>query len=224
MALFNKKAAPVLAPVKAGKKEKAKVQIEGLLAYAQIDAAIKALEALKGSFEPKVKGDAFAAMLTQCGNRAPESFTGFEGDATGSMEFRKRGTNSALKAEEQALLLQHGITPNEEIICPELFAINPAYAADSELLGKVEAALAGVVPEDFIVQQEKKSKFVVTEENMDAVFAARPNLAAAEFEALVRTVIVQAVKPKLAKTDFDEIMGAVAKLCKADEQSDVTEA
>lgn len=223
MAMF-KKAAPIVVAPKAGKKEKRQVQIEGLQSYAQIDAAIKALEALKGSFEPAVKGAAFAAMLAECGSRSPESFTGVDGEATASMEFRKRGTNSALKDEEVALLQAHGITPHEEELCPELFAINPAYAADSALLEKVEAALTGIVPEDFIVQQAKKSKMVVTEENMDAVFALRPKLTNdTEFTTLVKTVITQAVKPKLAKTDFDEIMAAVAKLCKKDE-SEVAEA
>lgn len=224
MALF-KKAAPIVAAPKAGKKEKAVHAIEGLESYAQIDAAIKALEALKGSFEPAVKGAAFNTMLATCGSRAPESFTGVDGAATASMEFRKRGTNSALKEEEVALLLANGVTPFEQEICPELFAINPKYAADDKLLEKVEAALSGIVPEDFIVQQAKISKMVVTDDNVDAVFALRPKLADdAQFGALVKTVITQAVKAKLAKTDFDEIMAAVAVLCKKSEASDVEEA
>lgn len=206
--------ATVLAPVKTakGKAEKKQIPIDGLLAYAQIGAAIKALEALQASYEPQVKDAAFAEMLVLAGNAKPESFTGVDGIATGSMEFRKRGTNSALKEEEQALLQAHGIVPHKEVLCQELFAINPKYAADGALLGKVEKALAKIVPEDFIVQQAEKSKMVVTDANVDEVFAARPKLTSDVFASLVKTVITQAVKPKLAETNFDNIMADIAKL------------
>lgn len=212
MGLFAK--AATLAPVKSvkGKAEKKQIPIEGLEAYAQIDSAIKALEALKASYEPQVKGLAFNEMLLLAGNSKPESFVGVDGIATGSMEFRKRGTNSPLKDEEHELLLRAGIVPHKEVICQELFAINPKYAADNALLGKVEKALAKVVPEDFIVQQAEKSKMVVTDANVDEVFAARPKLAKDEFEALVKVVITQAVKPKLSETNFDDIMASIAKL------------
>ena len=207
------KAAP-LAPVKAakGKAEKKQIPIDGLLAYAQIGAAIKALEALQASYEPEVKGAAFAQMMILAGNSKPESFTGVDGIATGSMEFRKRGTNSALKDDEVSLLQEQGIYPHKEVICQELFAINPKYAGDALLLGKVEQALASVVPEDFIVQQAEKSKMVVTDDNVDAVFAARPKLTTDVFTSLVKTVITQAVKPKLAETNFNNIMADIAKL------------
>lgn len=223
MAMFAN--ATILAPVKTakGKAEKKQIPIDGLLAYAQIGAAIKALEALQASYEPQVKGTAFAEMLMLAGNSKPESFTGVEGIATGSMEFRKRGTNSPLKEEEQALLQTHGINPHKEVLCQALFAINPKYAADGALLGKVEKALAKIVPEDFIVQQAEKSKMVVTEANVDEVFAARPKLNRDEFEELVKVVITQAVKPKLAETNFDDIMAAIAGLI-AKQETTVEEA
>ena len=223
MALFAK--AATLAPVKTakGKAEKKQIPIEGLEAYAKIGAAIKALEALQASYEPQVKAFAFNEMVLMTGSSRPESFTGVDGIATGSMEFRKRGTNSALKGEEQALLQTHGIVPHKEVICQELFAINPKYAADALLLGKVEQALASIVPEDFIVQQAEQSKMVVTDANVDEVFAARPKLNKDVFESLIKVVITQAVKPKLSETNFDNIMADIAVLI-AKQESAVEEA
>lgn len=217
MALFSKPAA--LAPAKTGKAAKPakkEIAIEGLQSLAQVDAAIKALEGLKASLEPKVKANAFTAFVNMADGTKPDSFTGLDGDASASMELRKRGTNSALKVDEVILLQRHGINPLKEVICPELFAINPKYAGDAALLGKVETALADIVPEDFIVQQAEVSKQVVTEDNVGAVFAAKSKLTRDEFEALVKVVTTQAIKAKLTETNFDKIMADVAKLISAD--------
>lgn len=227
MALFSSAAA--IAPAKSGKAvkpAKKEIPIEGLLSFAQIDAAIKALEGLKGTYESKVKGAAMTCFLGFSGNERPDSFTGIDGavnEATASMELRKRGTNSALNAEQVALLQAHGIQPLREVTCRELYAINPKYAGDGELLGKVETALESIVPTDFIVKQDEISKMVVTDANVDAVFAAKSTLSAADFEAMVKVVTTQAVKAKLAKTDFNEIMAAVAAMLQADD-SEVEEA
>jgi hypothetical protein len=215
------KAASLTPTIKAGAAGKARkeIPIDGLFAYANIDAAIKALEGLKASYEPKVKGLAFDSFMTLCtaDNKKPESFTGTDGDATASMELRKRGTNSPLKEEEQALLLSNGFTPIKQLVTQQLFAINPKYAADAKLLGSVEAALSKVkgLPEDFIVQQDEVSKMVVSEANVDEVFAARPKLNKDTFEQLVKIVTTQAVKPKLAETDFNNVMAKIAKLLTA---------
>lgn len=218
--------APAKSAAKAGATRK-EIPIDGLEAYANIDAAIKALEGLKATFEPQVKGKAFAEFMTlaAANNTKPDSFTGVEGIATASMELRKRGTNSALKTEEHALMLKHGFAPTEEIITPELLAINPKYAADTKLLEKVEKALGKVtgLPEDFIVKQEQVSKMVVSEANVTEVFAARPKLAKDDFEAIVKIVTTQAVKPKLAETDFTAIMAKIAELL-VPADSDVEEA
>jgi hypothetical protein len=220
MALFSTAAS--IAPAKTGKSAKPakkEIPIEGLFAYANIDAAIKALEGLKASFEPQVKGNAFKAFMAMEGGVKPESFTGVEESATASMELRKRGTNSALKADEVILLQQHKINPLKEITCRELFAINPKYAADAELLGKVEQALADVVPEDFIVKQDEISKMVVTDENVNEVFAAKTSLNKDVFESLVKVVTTQAVKAKLTQINFDNVMAEIAKLLKKDESA-----
>lgn len=212
MGMFKNAAKIEAKPTAAAKATKKEIPIEGLEAMANIDAAIKALEGLKASFEPKVKERALQAALLMSNGRKPDSFVGVDGIATGSMEFRKRGTNSALKEEENALLAAHGILSAKETIAPELFAINPKYAADGDLLGKVEAALAAIVPDDFIVKQEEKSKMVVSEANVEDVFKLQGKVKADEFESLVKVVITQAVKPKLAETNFDNVMAAIAKL------------
>ena len=109
------------------------------------------------------------------------------------------------------------------MLCPELYAINPKYAGDGDLLGKVSAALSDIVPADFIVKQDEKSKQVVTDANVDEVFAAKSKLTKDEFEALVRVVTTQALKPKLATTNFTTVMAEVAKLLEQD-KSEVEEA
>ena len=199
--------------------------IEGLSDLAAINAMMTALEGLKASIETSVKAQAFNSFMSLTGvGVKPDSFTGIEKNATGSMELRKRGTNSALSTDEAAVLVSHGITPFKEVIAPELFGINPKYAGDEEIMLKVEQALSEVddLPEDFIVKQEEKSKLVVSEANMTEAFAAKNKLSAEAYEALVRIVTTQAVKPKTSDS-FEAIADRVKAMMTKDE-SEVEEA
>ena len=207
MSLFAK--AAVVETVKSGKakSEKKQIPISNLQAYAEVDAMIKALEGLQASLGAQIKEAGFGAFMNMAHGSKPESFTGVDGIATASIEMRKRGTNSALTVDEQVMLQAAGIIPHKEVLCKELFAINPVYAGDNDLLGKVSAAIESFVPVDFIVQQAEKSKYVVSEDNVAAVFAM-PKLDS----KLVSAVTTMAIKAKLVTVNFAEISSNVAAL------------
>lgn len=169
MAMFDKAKTIVPAPKKKLAKEKAEIEIAGIEHLAMIDALQKTLETVRGTLEAEVKTTAaerFAAHIQQTGQR-PENFTGIEGEAFASIQFRRRSSAYALSEEAVALLRDNEIEPHKEVVTPQLFAINPAYASDEVLLAKVEKALAKIVPDDFIVVQAEASKLVATEDTLN---------------------------------------------------------
>lgn len=194
---------PVAAKSSSG-KDRAEFQMSGLEQLAQVDALIKSLEGIKGTLDADVKAQALELFIEHANGKRPESFRGLEGTASASVELRKRATTSPLTPEQQVLLAAAGIKGEKVITTNKMFGINPKYAEDNSLLAKVEAALAGIVPTDFIVLQEEKSKIVVTDQAIDAVFKADE-----ADRALVETVCVLAIKPKLESTDIGSIIDNV---------------
>jgi hypothetical protein len=147
---------------------------------------------MKATLETEVKVAGFSKFMEIANGTRPTSFEGIDGDATASVELRKRGTNSALNDDEVAALATAGIVPFKQVVTNGLFAINPKYAEDATLLGKVEKALAKIVPEDFIVQQEEVSKNVVSDEMLDAAFRDGKS------PAIIELLTTMALKPKLS--------------------------
>ena len=191
------------------KATKAEVTMPGLQQYAELKALQTAIEAVIGTMESEIKGQAFDMFIETAEetHKAPESFNGVEGIASVNVQMRKRGTNSPLKIEELEILEKAGLKAFEETSVQELFAINPTYAADSKLLGKVSKALEKIVPEDFIMKQEKKAKMVVSAETMKSAFKMAtidPNV--------IRVVTTMALKPKLESVDIDAILADVKDL------------
>jgi hypothetical protein len=179
-------------PTAKAKKDKLQIEVSGLADLAKLDALIKAATAMKATLETEIKTFGFDQFMEMAGGTRPSSFEGTDGVATASVELRKRGTNSALNEEEVAALQAAGITPFKQIVTNGLFAINPKYAEDATLLGKVEKSLAKIVPEDFIVRQDEVSKLVVSDEILDEAFrTAKP----APVLAIMTTM---ALKPKLS--------------------------
>lgn len=179
------------------KKERDEVPMAQLQSLCEIKALIQSLTATAATLETEIKDAGFEHFMELETNTRPESFRGTDGLASASIEMRKRSTNSPLNEDEVKVLEAHKVTPHKQVITTGLFAINPAYAADQTLLAKVEKALAKVVPEDFIVQQEEVAKLVVTDEMLDAAFkrrAAEPKVA----RVLIELMTVMAIKPKLA--------------------------
>lgn len=218
------KTAKVIAkPAAAKKSTKEEINIGNLKSYAELKSLIASLEGIAGSMEAGIKAesrDIFINMAAQNGKR-PESFRGIDGTASASVEMRKRSTMSVLTSDQQALLATLNIKGETVIVTQELYGINPAYAEDADMLGQVEAALSGIVPEDFIIKQEGKSKVVVNDDCMDAVFKAievhaksaktdvQKDAAIAQARALVECVGVLALKPKLEVTDIGSIFDSV---------------
>lgn len=187
------------------KDKKDKVAVGGLELLAELDAAIKALSTLKAAVDADVKEFGFQHLVSKAkaDGKRPESFRGVEGIASASIEMRKRGTNSALNAQECELIRNAGLEPTEEVMIPEMFGINPVHAANTEMLARVEAALVDIVPADFIVKQDKKSKFVVSDEVIEKAFANRCD------PEVLRAVTCMAVKPKLETTDIATILDGI---------------
>jgi hypothetical protein len=173
-----------------------------------VDALMKTLDTIRGTIEAEVKGAAllyFSAHIQATGQR-PESFKGTEGGASASLELRRKGSNIALSEAAVALLREHGLEPAREVVVPQLFGINPTHAQNKELLAKVEAALAGIVPQDFIVLQEEKAKFTVNEETLNAAIAKRCP------PEVISCMTTLACKPKLLKTNLMQILEFVRGL------------
>lgn len=207
--LFTK-AAPIVSPKAAkAKAEKTTVQMSGVQQYAELKALAAAIAAVVGTLEAEIKGEAFDMFMEKAAEtkRAPESFNGSEGYATVNVQMRKRGTNSPLNEGELAVLEAAGIPAYEEVGVVEMFGINPVYAADDKLLSKVSKALEKIVPEDFIVKQEKKAKMVVSNDTLEAAFKmAKLN------PDVVKVVTTLALKPKLESIDIDTILADVKDL------------
>jgi hypothetical protein len=185
-----------------GKKAKKQVSVDGMEFYAQLDAAVKAIGALQGAVKSELQQTVLAEFMAeiQQGGGKPESFEAIEGTATASVQLRKRGTNSPLSEGEREILEAANIPVHEEIIVPELYAINQEFAADTELMLKVEAALTGVVPEGFFALQAKKSKFVVSDDTLKAAFRTVPS------EEVVNIVTTLAFRPALSTVDLPTIL------------------
>lgn len=203
MSLF-KNAEKIEAPAaKKGKKaEKPGVQMSGLQTLTEIDTLIKTLTALKGTYEEQVKKEAYDYFVEHADGKRPENFRGVEGNASASIELRKRSSASALSEAEVTLLKSHGIAAEKKIVTQQLFGINPKYASDDKLLDKVSKAISKFVPEDFIVVQEEKSAMIVSDEAIEKVFTLKP----AVLHDIMGTVTTLAIKPKLEEVDIDEVI------------------
>lgn len=188
------------------KAEKEVIEIQNLAHLAEIDAAIKALSALKESYEHGVKEralDHFASFA-----KKPENCDGVDPDdstATASVQLRKRASNSPLKDSEVEYLATLGITPDVNVVIPKMFCINPAFAADMNLLEKVSAALDGIVPEGFIVVQEEVSKNISSDRVIDEAYAAKDKEA-------IRIATTIAIKPKVSEISVSSVLERLAGL------------
>lgn len=214
MSLFKNAKQIAAKPTAAAKKTKQEIALAGVQSLAELKAMIASLEAAAKTIEGEVKEAGFGEFLAMETQVRPESFKGVDGQASCSVEMRKRGTNSALNADEVAVLEELGLTPFKQVITTEMFGINPAYAGDEKLMDRVSKALEKVagLPADFIVQQAEVSKLVVDDNLLDEAF----KLTEGREEAL-RIVTTMALKPKLnADYDMNNLSAAVASYLSAE--------
>lgn len=194
-------------PTAKAKKEKRSIELPGLSDVAKLDALIKAATAMKATLENEIKVVGFAEFMKNADGKRPENFEGVDGEAKASVELRKRGTNSPLNEDEVAALATVGITPFEQVVTPELFAINPKYIEDAALITKVEKALAKIVPEDFIVRQEPVVKKVVSDEMLEEAFKSHKT------PAIMELLTTMALKPKMTpEYDQRQLMADVTEI------------
>jgi hypothetical protein len=212
MGMFDKPKTVVPAPKKSLKAAKQEIEIAGLEHLAMIDALQDTLKTLRSTMESEVKTKAaqiFAEHIAKTGQR-PESFTATEGGALASVQMRRRSSQYPLSDQAEALLRGAGIEPHKEVVTPELFAINPAYANDKALLSKVEKALSKIVPEDFIIMQPEQAKFVVTDDTLNTAIAKKVDA------SVLQAMTTIACAPKLKTTDLSAILDFVADLIGAE--------
>lgn len=197
---------------KAKKPTKASIEITGIEALSAIDHAIKALTALKETYEADVKSEVsthFVKAGIEAGKR-PANFTGTEGKATASCELRKRSSRSGLAEGEIEMLEAAGIATEiaEDVV--DTFVINPAYAGDQDLLAKIEKKLSQIkdLPEDFILRQEGVSRRVVSEAALDQIFTLDEETVA----ALLPVVGTIALKPKFEAESLADVFQVIETL------------
>lgn len=205
--MFSNAKAKTAPKAKKPGKSKPEIAINDLETLASIDAVVKALEALRGTVESSVKGqmhDQFVAAGMDRGSK-PDSFRGVEGNASASCEIRKRSTRSVLSSADVELLTKHGVEVEVLEDVAETFVINPDYAGDGELLGKISEALSGIdgLPEDFIQHQAGVTRTVASNKTVDQVFAQKDEQVVRD---LMKVVTTLAVKPKLETDDLGKAM------------------
>lgn len=207
MSLFAKATVIATKPTGKARADKKEIALAGIQTLAEIEAMLKSLEAAKATIAGEIKEAGFAEFLEMETSVRPESFKGIDGQATCSVEMRKRGTNSALNDDEVNVLEKLGLMPFKQVITQQMFGINPVFAADEALMNKVSKALEKIVPVGFIVLQEEVSKKVVNDELLDDAFKMTDPEAR---KAALQIVTTMALKPKLnAEYDMSKLSANV---------------
>ncbi len=195
---------------KAKKATAPAIDIEGLENYAALDALEKAVKTLKETARAAVNTaakDVFVDAGTKI-NAKPENFKGKEGNATASIELKKRSSASGLSDIEIEQLAKAGIPTEEVADRDETYIFNIAHldwlakngAAVSKALVKLGA------PADIIQLQEASKKTVTTTESLDVLFT-KPAKIVNELLTIVGTI---AIKPSFE--DQDKAFDLVRKL------------
>ncbi len=212
--MFENAKAPKAKPA-AGKKSKGReVEVKGLNELASIKAVLAALEGMAKTTEAEIKAqmaDEFVKEGCKIGRR-PENFKGVDVGATASCQIRKRSTRSVLSEGEIELLEANGVEYETVADVEDTFVINPTYAADSDLLGKVSKKLEGIkgLPEDFIQHQEGKSRCVATEASVEQIFTLAPEVTS----ELLDVVATLAIRPKLDDANLKSALDRISKVIK----------
>lgn len=174
MSMFAKAKTIAQKPAAKAAKQKQEFPIKGIEKMAAIDAMIKSLETLKETECGEIKPQMLTKFLELGGaiGATPENFRGVEGLGQASCELRRRSSTSPLSEAEREILKSNGIDFTCVDVVADTFVINPIYATDEKLLERVGKALEKVkdIPEDFIMKQEGKQKYIVGENCLDQAF------------------------------------------------------
>ena len=214
MSLFAN--AVILKPVKSiAKKTKDEIEMPGLKTVAMVDALIKTLSTLQSTLTKELKDTAAVLFYTQAAEsgKAPVTFRGVDGDASGAFECRKRSTNSPLAEDEVELLVKSGLIIEEQTIVPEMFGFNSELIKNPKTMALIEGLLGpaiatGKLPAGLIVKQEKVSKRVVTDQTLADACSMKSKLSPVVLSMLTSL----AIKPKLEVTDLSAILAEVTSI------------
>lgn len=172
MALFDKSKTVNTAKPKAAKRDDTvTIPVAKLASLAAIDKVMKTLKTLKETVEKEVKADAMNVFISQgrqLGKR-PENFKGKDGLAEASIQLKASSSTQVLSEDVQKRLAEVNVPVKEVDTVVETFVLNPAYMADADLMAKVEAALDGIVPEDFFLHQSQKKVICDGNNTIDAI-------------------------------------------------------
>lgn len=168
-------------------KTKPEIDVNGLRHYAALKNAQKQIEAALETLKADVNGAAIDYFLNA---QRKDSIQGVEGDTTASLQLRKRTSRSVLSDQEYSVLSDLGI--DTDLAADARFYINNDYAEDSDLLGKVSAALEGVVPADFL--KATSPKYVVSGNAVDQALQIE--------DETMRETVVEMVTTQAARCKF----------------------
>ena len=209
--LFTKAAAVPAAPKKEKKSDKVELKTARLAQYAAVNALMKSLETIQATLKGDIEGQMvtyFKGVVVDT-KKKPDSYRGIDGEASASLEFRKRSVRSILTDAECETLTNAKIPYGEDVKVTECFVINPKYSEDSALLEKVSGALSKIkdLPEDLIQHQAKVATRTVTDETIDGL-CKDPIL----FAQLFNVVSVLAIKAKTNVKDAEKLFDEVKDL------------
>jgi hypothetical protein len=160
---------------KTGKGKKAtSVQITGLQDLVMLDGVRDAINVLINEKILEINAQVREIFIVEgCAQKTrPANFSGVDGEATASMQLKKRSEASLLTPQQIAILKRAGIPLSVITDVRELFIINPDMADDQNILAAAHAALhdAPGVPRGFIMKQEGSQRTVVTDSSILALF------------------------------------------------------
>ena len=198
-------------PAKKSGKAKPEIQVPGVEQLAMVRALEDALETVGSTFDREIKAAVFDHYFqqAQATGQRPESVRAIDGQASASVTLSKRATTSPLNEQQIEILRAHKLEPKREVLIQQLFAVNPVYAGDEALLAKVTEALKGKVPDDFIMLQPEKVRYVVTDELLAQVFSTKAP------REVLELCTSMACKPKLVETNISRILDFVRGLLTA---------
>lgn len=195
------------------KKNNPSVVIAGAEQFAHLDLVVKTavdfMAGLKASMTEKAIEHFMRKIKSS--KKKPDNIFAIEGYASVGVQLQKRSTATPLSEEERKILKANKIKFKREVLTPRFFGINPAYCEDEELLAKVEAAVADIVPDDFFVIREEQEKFIIDEDCLDAIFKNGSK----ELITLATTI---AFRPGLHEVRNDDITNTIITVLLAAEE------
>lgn len=190
------------------KPKKDTVTLKGLEDLSIVNAIIKQLETLQSTLRAEVNNQMLDVFVEEglSIRKAPESFSGVDGQAEGSMQLRKRSSRTVLSLNDVDTLKSLGISYSES---PDtVYFINKKYADDAKMLDKVSKALDKVpgIPTDFI--EASPTKYTTTDDSIDELF--KLNLSKQKTRATLQVVASLASRIKY-NGDHDGLMAKLAE-------------